>query len=179
MGAYGGWIYGAGKYGIGATDAQASLEAVGLFVCGSVEKIKEASALSSATSMGSVYGEGAYGSGQFGNRYVGSVRVRQASATVQGASQIESVAFTTRGVSALVSSTSSASASAVFSIVASASVNAQSNVTASASRIQKTSVLMSNQSSMIVVARKKWENQADTPETWTVIPDTSEIWTSI
>ena len=179
MAVYGGWNYGAGKYNIGSIDAQATIQVESLFVSNSVEKIKDASAQISSTSIGSLYGQGTYGSGQFGNRYANAIRIREASATIQSSSQIESVAYATKGVSALIQSASSASATAVFDVVASATVQGESNATATANRLQKASALISDSSSMIVVARKKWENEADTPETWTVIEDTPEIWTRV
>jgi hypothetical protein len=39
------------------------------------------------------------------------------------------------------------------------------------------STTISASSSIIALARKKWENEENTAETWTAIADTSESWT--
>ncbi len=69
----------------------------------------------------------------------------------------------------------SATARGVSSIGAAAEVQAQSAFVATVNRVQPGASAMAAQSSFIASAREKWENEADTPETWTVLADGSKI----
>ena len=40
-------------------------------------------------------------------------------------------------------------------------------------------VIIIDTSSVVINARKKWETEADTSETWTPIEDVSESWTTV
>jgi hypothetical protein len=60
-----------------------------------------------------------------------------------------------------------------------ASLASESSFTSSAIYIAQPLITFSCSSAMYAFARKKWENEDDTPETWNAISDTSETWTQI
>jgi hypothetical protein len=63
-------------------------------------------------------------------------------------------------------------------LTAAVSMDAISDASVYGERIQRASVLFDATSSMVVVARKKWETEVDVSETWTPITDISETWTT-
>ena len=140
-------------------------------------RIKDAETQASSESGGIVYGQGAFGGGQFGNRDVDAIRIRNTQALLTDTSSASGTAYATRGVGALIQSDSALTAQAVFIVVARGTAAAESNLTVAYVRERNVQAAGQEQSSFTASAREKWIEEEDTPEFWTPVPETSEIWT--
>lgn len=140
----------------------------------------------------------AYGSGDYsGGRYsfggiIGSFAIVSASTVVIAGDNIKDAQFeitstSTVSVSAVNIATSGVAIVDTSVITITGGIDAVGNVAIIASSVldvqynRKLSfaAVFTNTSSVVISARKKWENEADTSETWTAIEDVSESWTTV
>jgi hypothetical protein len=139
------------------------------------------------------YGRGDYSGGRYSiGAYLGALAIVSASTVVVAGDKIKDAQFE-------ISSTSTVSivavkiASASVDIVDTSEVTVAGGISAVGNvDIVATSVLdilynrivhfeasIIDTSSVVINARKKWETEADTSETWTPIEDVSESWTTV
>jgi hypothetical protein len=139
------------------------------------------------------YGRGDYSGGRYSyGAYLGALAIVSASTVVVAGQKIKDAQFEISSSSTVaVGAVKIASTGAVIVdtsvITIAGGIDAVGNVNIVATsildvqynRIQHFSAVIIDSSSVVINARKKWENEADTSETWTPIEDVSESWTTV
>lgn len=146
----------------------ASIEGVSAFANVSADRIVDASATSSADS-GTLYGYGAYGSGDFGVATVFAIRVRTTGGAVDASASLSSAAEKIHQSGGQVNGVASLTADSDTIVNGRAVLAGTADLDVAYTRIRNTDGTISVTGDLDASGREKWEPLAETPETWTRI----------
>ena len=139
------------------------------------------------------YGRGDYSGGAYSfGAYLGALAIASASTVVIAGENVKDGAFavvsaSSVSIDAVKIANSPVAIDSISAMTVAGGIDAVGNIDMVAvsvldiqyNRKRPFEMIMVDTSSVVINARKKWETEADTSETWTPIEDVSESWTTV